>query len=110
MEKPRGYIHIKKTKDFPEMGVLVVGRVSIPIYAITSVVVILSLALFIIGLVVLEVTGGQNLSVFLAGLVPIGLLILLSVIAGLIALAVNIKENIKKATRDERGLGQERVR
>lgn len=108
MEKPRSYIHIKKTKAFDEFGVLVIGRTVVPMYIILVSTLILSILIAIAGGIVAGNTGGESWGLLAFSGVPFGLLVLGLLIYGLYSMVVMFVSHIKKANRIERGLQEDK--
>ncbi|UDL16512.1 membrane protein [Microbacterium phage Zooman] len=104
MDKPRSFIHVKSTSKFSEFGVLVIGRIAIPIYLILNSALLLTLMLGVAGGVLAATTRpDQQWWLLIASAVPLTLVIVSTVIVGFINIIAMFARDIKKATKDLRG-------
>lgn len=104
MEKPKGFIHIKKTDKFPDFGVLIIGRTAIPVYILVNAVWVLSALLLIPGTIVAVESEGTSWGLMALSLTPVGLLLTGLLLAGIYNGIAMWVRDIKKANRIERGL------
>lgn len=102
MEKPRSRVHFRKDSQF-DMGLLVLGRTVIPVWIIVSTLAILVAVFLIGGGFEAGFTNGESTILLMAGGVVALAIIAALIVWGLITLFLNMKRDIKKATRRVHG-------
>lgn len=104
MEKPKNrWVHFKKTKAYPEMGVLALGRVAIPLSVVGQTLLLLWGSAILGGIILAGVTNGAVTWLLSVAVVLLALALFVGFLVLLIVLVVGVVQGIKRATAIHQG-------